>query len=222
MGQKVHPFGFRNGTGKPFSPNAVWLEKTKKGFSKNLLSDIKVREFLHKEIGKVAQLSRIEIARPRGIVITLFLARAGAAIGPKGEKIEVLRRKCSEIMGGPVQITIKEIKRPELDSLLVAKSIAEQLEKRVQFRRAMKRAASNAIRLGAKGIKICTAGRLGGAEIARTEWVREGRVPLHTLRADIDYAHHEALTTYGIIGIKVWIFKGEVIEQTKAPAATTE
>lgn len=170
-----------------------------------------MRQYLTKEL-KAASLSRIVIERPaKSIRVTIHTARPGVVIGKKGEDVEKLRKKIATIAGVPAQINIAEVRKPELDSQLVADSISSQLERRVMFRRAMKRAVQNAMRLGAKGIKVEVSGRLGGAEIARTEWYREGRVPLHTLRADIDYATSEAHTTYGVIGVKVWIFKGEVL-----------
>jgi small subunit ribosomal protein S3 len=185
----------------------------KKQYPKLLISDIQTRDFLRKNL-KNAFVGRIQIERPaRNARITIHTARPGVVIGKKGEDIETLRQKVSTLMGVPVHINIEEIRRPELDALLVADSVAQQLERRVMFRRAMKRAVSNALRFGAKGVKICVSGRLGGAEIARTEWYREGRVPLHTFRADIDYASAKAMTTYGIIGVKVWIFKGEILDK---------
>ncbi|HAU13030.1 MAG TPA: 30S ribosomal protein S3, partial [Gammaproteobacteria bacterium] len=177
-----------------------------------LLTDLKVREYLFNKL-KSASVSRIEIERPaENARITIKTARPGIVIGKKGEDVEKLRRELSQMMGVPVHVNIEEVRKPELDARLVAESIASQLERRVMFRRAMKRAVQNAIRLGAKGIKVQVSGRLGGAEIARTEWYREGRVPLHTLRADIDYSTARAETTYGTIGVKVWIFKGEILD----------
>ncbi|MBD1391447.1 30S ribosomal protein S3 [Neiella sp. HB171785] len=208
MGQKVHPNGIRLGIVKPW--NSTWYAG-KKEYSANLHSDHLVRQFLNKEL-KNASVSRIEIERPaKSIRVTIHTARPGVVIGKKGEDVEKLRLQVAKLAGSPAQINISEVRKPELDAKLVGDSIASQLERRVMFRRAMKRAVQNAMRLGAKGIKVEVSGRLGGAEIARTEWYREGRVPLHTLRADIDYATSEALTTYGIIGIKVWIFKGEIL-----------
>jgi len=186
---------------------------TLKNFANYLYGDIRVREFLHKRLGH-ASISRITIQRPaRSAQITIHTARPGIVIGKKGEDIERLRAEVAKLMGVPVSINVEEIRKPELDARLVAESVAQQLEKRIMFRRAMKRAVSNALRLGAQGIKIQVGGRLNGAEIARTEWYREGRVPLHTFRADIDYATAEARTTYGVIGVKVWIFKGEVLQR---------
>lgn len=208
MGQKVHPNGIRLGIVKSW--NSTWYANTKE-FANNLKSDFKVREFLTKELSK-ASVSRIVIERPsKSIRVTIHTARPGIVIGKKGEDVEKLRKVIADIAGVPAQINIYEVRKPELDSKLVADSISSQLERRVMFRRTMKRAVQNAIRLGAKGIKVEVSGRLGGAEIARTEWYREGRVPLHTLRADIDYNISEAHTTYGAIGVKVWIFKGEVL-----------
>jgi len=208
MGQKVHPNGIRLGITKPF--NSTWYANTKE-FADNLHGDFLVRQYLTKEL-KAASLSRIVIERPaKSIRVTIHTARPGVVIGKKGEDVEKLRKQIATIAGVPAQINIAEVRKPELDSKLVADSISSQLERRVMFRRAMKRAVQNAMRLGAKGIKVEVSGRLGGAEIARTEWYREVRVPLHTLRADIDYATSEAHTTYGVIGVKVWIVKGEVL-----------
>ena len=208
MGQKVHPNGIRLGIVKPW--NSTWYAD-KGEYADNLHSDYLVRKFLTEEL-KSASISRIEIERPaKSIRVTIHTARPGIVIGKKGEDVEKLRQKVASLAGSPAQINISEVRKPELDAKLVGDSIASQLERRVMFRRAMKRAVQNAMRLGAQGIKVEVSGRLGGAEIARTEWYREGRVPLHTLRADIDYATSEALTTYGIIGIKVWIFKGEIL-----------
>jgi len=210
MGQKVHPTGIRLGIVE--THRSMWYAN-KKHYSELLLNDLKTRDFLRKKLQN-AFVSRIQIERPaKNARITIHTARPGVVIGKKGEDIESLRQKVSALMGVPVHINIAEIRRPELDAFLVAESVAQQLERRVMFRRAMKRAISNALRFGAKGVKICVAGRLGGAEIARTEVYREGRVPLHTFRADIDYATAIAKTTYGIIGVKVWIFKGEVFDK---------
>lgn len=207
MGQKVHPTGIRLGYIKDW--RSIWYAD--KDYAQKLHADMEVREYLHKQLEQAA-VSKIKIERPaQNARITIYSARPGIIIGKKGEDVERLRQGVSKIMGVPVNINIEEIKKPELDAKLTAESIAQQLEKRVMFRRAMKRAVQTAMKAGALGVKICVAGRLGGAEIARTEWVREGRVPLHTLRADIDYATAEALTTYGILGVKVWIFKGEVL-----------
>ena len=216
MGQKVHPTGIRLGIVKDHT--SVWYAD-KSEYASKLLNDLEVRKYLDKQLEK-ASVSRIEIERPaQNAKITIHTARPGIVLGKTGEDVEKLRNTVSEMMGVPVHINIEEIRKPELDARLVAQGVASQLERRVMFRRAMKRAVQNAMRLGAKGIKIQLGGRLGGAEIARSEWYREGRVPLHTLRADIDYATYEAHTTYGVIGVKVWIFKGEVlggIEQVRA------
>jgi len=216
MGHKVHPTGIRLGVVKEH--NSVWYAENKT-YAKNLLNDIQVREFLHRRLEK-ASVSRIVIERPaQNARITIHTARPGIVIGKKGEDVDKLRRELTAMMGVTVHVNIEEIRKPDLDAKLAAQSVANQLERRVMFRRALKRAVQNAMRQGAKGIRIQASGRLGGAEIARTEWYREGRVPLHTLRADIDYAHYEAHTTYGIIGVKVWIFKGEILgglEQVRA------
>ncbi|WP_303291868.1 30S ribosomal protein S3 [Marinobacter sp. SS5-14b] len=216
MGHKVNPTGMRLGVIKEH--NSVWYAD-KKDYAKNLLNDIQVREFLDKRLVK-ASVSKIVIERPaQNARITIHTARPGIVIGKKGEDVDRLRREVSDMMGVPVHINIEEVRKPDLDARLVAQNVAGQLERRVMFRRAMKRAVQNAMRQGAKGIKIQVGGRLGGAEIARSEWYREGRVPLHTLRADIDYATYEAHTTYGVIGVKVWIFKGEILggmEQVRA------
>jgi small subunit ribosomal protein S3 len=209
MGQKVHPTGIRLGIVKKHT--STWYASPKQ-YSGYLLTDLKVRDFLFEKL-KSASVSRIEIERPaENARITIKTARPGIVIGKRGEDVEKLRRELSQMMGVPVHVNIEEVRKPELDARLVAESIASQLERRVMFRRAMKRAVQNAIRLGAKGIKVQVSGRLGGAEIARTEWYREGRVPLHTLRADIDYSTARAETTYGTIGVKVWIFKGEILD----------
>jgi small subunit ribosomal protein S3 len=208
MGQKIHPTGIRLGIVKDHT--STWYAN-RSAYATNLLQDLKVRAFLEQRLER-ASVSRIEIERPaQNARITIHTARPGIVIGKKGEDVEKLRKECSKMMGVPVHINIEEIRKPELDAKLVAQSVAGQLERRVMFRRAMKRAVQNAMRLGAEGIKIQLGGRLGGAEIARSEWYREGRVPLHTFRADIDYAPYEANTTYGIIGVKVWIFKGEIL-----------
>jgi len=208
MGQKVHPTGIRLGIVKDHT--SVWYANSK-NYSGKLINDLQVRDFLNKEL-ESASVSRIVIERPAQTArITIHPARPGIVIGKKGEVVDKLRRKLSDMMGVPVHINIEEIRKPDLDAKLVAQNVAQQLERRVMFRRAMKRVVQNAMRQGAEGIKVQVGGRLGGAEIARTEWYREGRVPLHTLRADIDYATYEASTTYGVIGVKVWIFKGEVL-----------
>ena len=208
MGQKVHPTGIRLGVVKDH--NSVWYADSKT-YAQNLINDLEVREYILKKLD-AASVSRIKIERPAQTArITIFTARPGIVIGKKGEDVDGLRKDLSAKMGVPVHINIEEIRKPDLDARLVAQNVAQQLERRVMFRRAMKRVVQNAMRQGAEGIKVQVGGRLGGAEIARTEWYREGRVPLHTLRADIDYATYEAHTTYGVIGVKVWICKGEVI-----------
>lgn len=208
MGQKVHPTGIRLGVTKDH--NSIWYAGNDH-YADNLLTDIRVRSLIEKRLEK-ASVSKVVIERPsQSAKVTIHTARPGIVIGKKGEDVDKLRTELTEIMGVPVHINIEEVRKPDLDAKLVAQSVANQLERRVMFRRAMKRAVQNALRGGAEGIKIQVGGRLGGAEIARTEWYREGRVPLHTLRADIDYATYEAHTTYGVIGVKVWIFKGEVL-----------
>lgn len=219
MGQKVHPNGIRLGIVSDWT--SKWYADSK-NYADLLNTDLEVRGFLKDKL-KQASVSRIQIDRPaKNAHITIHTARPGLVIGQKGKDIDELRKEVSSRMGIPVHISIEEIRKPELDAQLVSESIAQQLERRIMFRRAMKRSVQNAMRLGAEGVKINIAGRLNGAEIARSEWYREGRVPLHTLRADIDYGFAEALTTYGIIGIKTWIFKGEVygdrVEETEAPA----
>jgi len=222
MGQKVHPIGIRLGVVKKH--NANWYASPKQ-YAEFLLADLQVRDFLGERL-KNASVSKILIERPsENARITISTARPGVLIGKKGEDVERLRRDVAKLMKMPVQINIDEIRKPDLDAKLVAEGIASQLERRVMFRRAMKRAVQNSMRAGAKGIKVEVSGRLGGAEIARTEWYREGRVPLHTLRADIDYSIVRAETTYGCIGVKVWIFKGEILggmEQASAPAPVEE
>ena len=213
MGQKVHPTGIRLGIVKKHT--SVWFAEGKE-YAANLLIDLQVRDFVKKKLAS-ASVSRVEIERPAQTAkVTVFTARPGIVIGKKGEDVEALRKTLTKKMGVPVQINIEEIRKPDLDAQLVADGVASQLERRVMFRRAMKRAVQNAMRQGAEGIKIQVGGRLGGAEIARSEWYREGRVPLHPLRADIDYAASEANTTYGIIGVKVWIFKGEILELSES------
>ena len=208
MGQKVHPTGIRLGVVKDH--NSVWYADSKT-YAQNLINDLEVREYILKKLD-AASVSRVKIERPAQTArITIFTARPGIVIGKKGEDVDGLRKDLSAKMGVPVHINIEEIRKPDVDARLVAQNVAQQLERRVMFRRAMKRVVQNAMRQSAEGIKVQVSGRLGGAEIARTEWYREGRVPLHTLRADIDYATYEAHTTYGVIGVKVWIFKGEVI-----------
>jgi len=209
MGQKVHPTGIRLGIVKDWT--SKWYANTK-NYADLLNKDLEVRDFLKKRLSQ-ASVSRIQIDRPANNAhITVHTARPGLVIGKKGEDIDALRGEVSKMLGVPVHMSIEEIRKPELDAQLVAEGIAQQLERRVMFRRAMKRSVQNAMRLGAQGIKVNIGGRLNGAEIARSEWYREGRVPLHTLRADIDYGFAEAATTYGIIGVKVWIFKGEVFD----------
>lgn len=212
MGQKVHPIGIRLGIVKDWT--STWYANNK-DFPQYLKSDWNVRRYLIKELAQ-AGISRIDIERPaKSMRVTIHTARPGMIIGKKGEDIERLRRSISQLSGVPTHVAIEQVRKPELDAKLVGESIAQQLEKRIAFRRAMKRAVQSALKLGAKGIKVQVSGRLAGSEIARTEWYREGRVPLHTLRANIDYATSEALTTYGIIGVKVWIFKGEVLGDGK-------
>ncbi|MEA3641604.1 MAG: 30S ribosomal protein S3 [Lamprobacter sp.] len=208
MGQKVHPIGIRLGIVKDW--NSTWYASTK-DYPDLLNNDLEVREFLKKKLAN-ASVSRIQINRPaRNAHITIHTARPGVVIGKKGGDIDKLRAEVSERMGIPVHISIEEIRKPELDAQLVAEGIAQQLERRIMFRRAMKRAVQGTMRAGAGGVRVNIAGRLNGAEIARSEWYREGRVPLHTLRADIDYGFAEARTTYGILGVKVWVFRGEIL-----------
>ncbi|MGD2172452.1 MAG: 30S ribosomal protein S3 [Gammaproteobacteria bacterium] len=212
MGQKVHPTGFRLGIATDWT--SKWYADSGQ-FADFLEEDLKIRDFLKKKLAQAA-VSRIQISRPaKSIAVTIHTARPGIIIGKKGEDIERLRIEVAELVNihiNNVKINIEEIRKPELDAQLVAEGIASQLERRVMFRRAMRRSVTNAMRIGAEGIKINVAGRLNGAEIARSEWYREGRVPLHTLRADVDYGFAEALTTYGILGVKVWIYKGEVFD----------
>jgi small subunit ribosomal protein S3 len=207
MGQKVHPTGIRLGIVKDHT--SIWYAD--KNYAKQLITDLEARAYIEKVLDH-ASVSRVVIERPAQTArVTIHTARPGIVIGKKGEDVDKLRKDLTQKMGVPVHINIEEIRKPDLDARLVAQNVAQQLERRVMFRRAMKRVVQNAMRQGAEGIKVQIGGRLGGAEIARTEWYREGRVPLHTLRADIDYATYEAVTTYGILGVKVWIFKGEVI-----------
>jgi len=212
MGQKVHPTGFRLGIATDWT--SKWYADTAQ-FADFLDEDLKIREFLKKKLAQAA-VSRIQISRPaKSVAVTIHTARPGIIIGKKGEDIERLRVEVAALVSAHinnVKISIEEIRKPELDAQLVAEGIASQLERRVMFRRAMRRSVTNAMRIGAEGIKINVSGRLNGAEIARNEWYREGRVPLHTLRADVDYGFAEALTTYGILGVKVWIYKGEVFD----------
>ncbi|CAB1370285.1 30S ribosomal protein S3 [Denitratisoma oestradiolicum] len=215
MGQKIHPTGFRLSVTRDWTSR--WYASSR-NFAQMLKEDIEVRDYLKKKLAH-ASVGRVVIERPaKNARVTVFSARPGVVIGKKGEDIEQLKAELQKRMGVPVHVNIEEIRKPEVDAQLIADSIAQQLEKRIMFRRAMKRAMQNAMRLGAQGIKIMSAGRLNGAEIARTEWYREGRVPLHTLRADIDYGTSEAKTTYGIIGIKVWVFKGEMTGKNEVPA----
>lgn len=212
MGQKVHPTGIRLGYIKDWTSR--WYASSK-NYPDYLNKDLAVREFLRRKLAH-ASVSRIQINRPaNNAQITIHTARPGIVIGKKGEDIDALRRELAAMLGAPVQVSVEEIRKPELDAQLVAEGVAQQLEKRIMFRRAMKRAVTNTLRLGAEGIKINVSGRLNGAEIARSEWYREGRVPLHTFRADIDYGLAEAKTTYGVIGVKVWIFKGEVLSEVR-------
>src|SRR5215468_2233697 len=216
MGQKINPTGFRLAVNRDWS--SKWYASTKH-FASTLNEDVKVRDYLRRKLAH-ASVGKITIERPaKNARITIHSARPGVVIGKKGEDIETLRADLRKMMGTEVGLNIEEIRKPEIDAQLVADSIAQQLEKRIMFRRAMKRAMQNAMRLGAQGIKIMSAGRLNGIEIARTEWYREGRVPLHTLRADIDYGFSEAKTTYGVIGIKCWVYKGEVMAKGEQPAA---
>ena len=210
MGHKVHPTGIRLGIIKDWT--STWYASSR-DYAAFLRIDMEVRAYLRKKLAN-ASVSRIQIERPANNArIIIHTARPGIVIGKKGEDIERLRADISAMMGVPAQVSVEEIRKPELDAYLVAESVAQQIERRIMFRRAMKRAVTNTLRLGALGIKINVSGRLNGAEIARSEWYREGRVPLHTLRADIDYGFAEAMTTYGVIGIKVWIFKGEVFRR---------
>lgn len=216
MGQKIHPTGFRLSVSRNWSSR--WYASDR-DFAGMLAEDIKVRDYLKSKL-KSASVSRILIERPaKNARITIFSARPGVVIGKKGEDIENLKRTLGAQLGVPVAVNIEEVRKPEIDAKLIADSITQQLEKRIMFRRAMKRAMQNAMRLGALGIKIMSSGRLNGIEIARTEWYREGRVPLHTLRADIDYGTSEAKTTYGIIGVKVWVYKGDTLGRNDLPAA---
>jgi len=216
MGQKINPTGFRLAVSRNWGSR--WFASGPE-FARKLGEDLRVREYLRKKL-RSASVGRILIERPaKNARITIFSARPGVVIGKKGEDIESLKTELQKMMGVPVHVNIDEIRKPELDAQLIADSITQQLEKRIMFRRAMKRAMQNAMRLGAQGIKIMSAGRLNGIEIARTEWYREGRVPLHTLRADIDYGFSEAKTTYGVIGVKVWVYKGDTLGRNEAPAA---
>jgi small subunit ribosomal protein S3 len=219
MGQKVNPVGIRLGIVKDWSSR--WYASAKE-YSDTLYADIKVREYLRSKLSQ-AGISRIQIDRPaRNAKVIIYTARPGVIIGKSGREVEALRDEISKIVKVPVHVSIEEVRKPEIDARLVAESVAQQLERRIMFRRAMKRAVTTALRSGALGIKISVSGRLGGAEIARTEWYREGRVPLQTFRADIDYALAEANTTYGVIGVKVWIFKGEVIGEKATQSETAQ
>ncbi|MFN3566836.1 MAG: 30S ribosomal protein S3 [Burkholderiaceae bacterium] len=216
MGQKINPTGFRLAVSRNW--NSRWFASGPE-FARMLGEDLKVRDYLKKKL-RNASVGRILIERPaKNARITIYSARPGVVIGKKGEDIESLKTELQKMLGVPVHVNIDEIRKPEIDAQLIADSITQQLEKRIMFRRAMKRAMQNAMRLGAQGIKIMSAGRLNGIEIARTEWYREGRVPLHTLRADIDYGLSEAKTTYGVIGVKVWVYKGDTLGRSEAPAA---
>ena len=209
MGQKVHPTGFRLGVVKKH--NANWYAKGKT-FKENLIEDLKVRDFLKNKL-RFSSVSKVEIDRSaQNFTVSTHTSRPGIIIGKKGEEIENIKKSIEKIVNRPAQVQIKEVRKPDLDATILAEGIAQQLERRVQFRRAMKRAVQSALRQGAKGVRTEVSGRLGGAEIARTEWYREGRVPLHTLRADVDYGTAEAATTYGIIGVKVWVYRGEIME----------
>lgn len=215
MGQKIHPTGFRLAVSRNWASR--WYASNR-DFAGMLAEDVKVREYLKEKL-KNAAVSRVLIERPaKNARITIFSARPGVVIGKKGEDIEVLKKELATRLGVPVAVNIEEVRKPEIDAKLIADSICQQLEKRIMFRRAMKRAMQNAMRLGAQGIKIMSSGRLNGIEIARTEWYREGRVPLHTLRADIDYGFSEAKTTYGVIGVKVWVYKGDTLGRNDLPA----
>jgi small subunit ribosomal protein S3 len=215
MGQKIHPTGFRLAVSRNWASR--WYASNR-DFAGMLAEDIKVREYLKSKL-KNAAVSRVLIERPaKNARITIFSARPGVVIGKKGEDIENLKKELATRLGVPVAVNIEEVRKPEVDAQLIADSITQQLEKRIMFRRAMKRAMQNAMRLGAQGIKIMSSGRLNGIEIARTEWYREGRVPLHTLRADIDYGFSEAKTTYGVIGVKVWVYKGDTLGRSDAPS----
>ena len=214
MGQKIHPIGYRLPVTRAWASR--WYANSR-NFSQMLAEDLKVREYL-KERLKNAAVSRIQIERPaKSARITIFSARPGVVIGKKGDDIENIKAELTKRLGVPVAVNIEEVRKPEVDAQLIADSITQQLEKRIMFRRAMKRAMQNAMRLGAQGIKIMSSGRLNGIEIARTEWYREGRVPLHTLKADIDYATSEAQTTYGVIGVKVWVYRGDMNNKGEMP-----
>ena len=219
MGQKIHPTGFRLAVSRNWGSR--WYAG-KNQFANMLQEDIQVRSFLKEKL-KAASVGRVLIERPaKNARITIYSSRPGVVIGKKGEDIELLKTQLQKLMGVPVHLNIEEVRKPELDAQLISDSITQQLEKRIMFRRAMKRAIQSAMRLGAQGIKIMSSGRLNGIEIARTEWYREGRVPLHTLRADIDYATSEASTTYGIIGVKVWVYRGDRLASGDVPVVVDE
>ena len=210
MGQKVNPVGFRLGINRSW--DSIWYAK-KNNYSKFLIEDYKIRQYIRKNIIN-AGVSEIIIERSlKKCSVSIHTSRPGFVIGKKGSDIEKIKNKISKITDSEIYVNIKEIKKPELNAYLVAENIAQQLVKRIAYRRAMKRAMQSTMRLGAKGIKVCVSGRLAGNEIARSEWLREGSIPLHTLRANLDYSESEALTTYGIIGVKVWIYKGEIFEK---------
>ena len=210
MGQKVNPVGFRVGINRGW--DSVWFAK-KREYGKFLIEDYKIREYIKKNVIN-SGVSQVIIERTsKKCIVSIYTSRPGFVIGKKGSDVEKIKKNLSKISSTEVSLNIKEVKKPELNSYLVAENIAQQLVKRIAFRKTMKRAMQSALRLGAKGIRVCLAGRLAGNEIARTEWLREGSVPLHTFRADVDYAEAEALTTYGIIGVKVWIYKGEVFSK---------
>ncbi|MDE0308948.1 MAG: 30S ribosomal protein S3 [Acidiferrobacterales bacterium] len=219
MGQKVQPVGIRLGITSEWTSR--WFA-TGRDYAKYLKEDAEVRSFIRGKLSNAA-ISDITIERPaQNMKVVIHTARPGTVIGQKGEDISILRRELTEINGAPVSVSVEEIRKPDLDAKLVAESICQQLEKRMMFRRAMKRAVQNSMRVGALGVKVMISGRLNGAEIARTEWYREGRVPLHTFRAKVDYGLAEAHTTYGVLGVKVWIFTGEVFQEKREPAAVGE
>ena len=213
MGQKVNPIGFRLGINRGW--DSIWFSK-KREYGKLLIEDYKIREYVKKNVVN-SGVSQVLIERTsKKCIVTIYTSRPGFVIGKKGSDVEKIKKNLSKISSGEISLNIKEVKKPELNSYLVAENIAQQLVKRISYRKAMKRAMQSALRLGAKGIKVAVSGRLGGNEIARTEWLRDGSIPSHTLRADIDYAEAEALTTYGIIGVKVWIYKGEIFSKIKS------
>ena len=212
MGQKVNPIGFRLGINRDW--DSIWFAK-KRDYGSLLIEDFKIRDYVKRNITNSGVSQVIIERKAKKCIVSIYTSRPGFVIGKKGSDIEKIKKKLSRISKSEIVLNIKEVKKPELNSYLVAENIAQQLVKRIAYRRAMKRAMQSALRLGAKGIRVCLAGRLAGNEIARTEWLREGSVPLHTLRAEVDYAEAEALTTYGIIGVKVWIYKGEVFSKEK-------